>query len=94
MTNYNIGARLERLWCNQMKLRGYKTMRSAGSKGLIDCVAWNENEILFVQVKNGKRAYNDDDIAGLMDMPRPAGVKVFLIVRDGTNGNEWDWIPC
>lgn len=69
--NYRAGARLERLWIAQKRAQGYKVMRSAGSHGLIDCMAWNGNEIIMAQIKNGKAAYNDNDIADLMEMPRP-----------------------
>ena len=93
MTNYTIGVRLERLWMSQMRAKGYKVMRSAGSHGLIDCMAWNTDEIIMVQVKNSKRTYNDDDLAELMEMPRPACAKVFLAERDGGK-EEWNLIPC
>jgi len=91
--NYQAGSRLERLWCNQMRLKGYNVTRSAGSKGLIDCHAWNDKEHVYAQIKNGRNAYSDDDIAELIGMPRPPGTQVFLVVRDGGE-KEWDWIPC
>ena len=92
-SNYQRGTRLERLWCNQMRLKGYFTTRSAGSHGLIDCHAWNKDEHIYAQLKNGRKAYNDDDIAALIQMERPKGTKVFLVVRDGGRG-EWEWIQC
>jgi Holliday junction resolvase len=91
--NYLSGVRLERLLMNQLRLQGYKVARSAGSHGLIDVFAWNDNELQLHQVKNGRKAYTQKDIAELSDMPRPAGVKVFLTVRDGGE-KEWDFIPC
>lgn len=92
--NYVAGVRLERLWMAQMRAKGYRAARSAGSHGLIDCFAWNEDEVVMVQVKNGKAAYNNNDIAELLEMPRPKkNVKVYLVVRDGGK-QEWEWIPC
>ena len=91
--NYQAGARLERLLMNQLRLQGFKVSRSAGSKGLIDVFAWNGEEMQFHQVKNGRRAYTEKDVAELLDMPRPQGAKVFLTVRDGGE-KEWDFIPC
>ena len=89
--NYQRGVRLERLWTAEMTDKGYTTTRSAGSHGLIDCFAWNDKEIVLVQIKNGKKAYNDNDIKELKAMPRPKRAKVFLVVR---NRPGWDWIPC
>lgn len=91
--NYQAGVRLERLWMAQMRARGYHVTRSAGSHGLIDCHAWNDDEVIMVQVKNGRKAYNDDDIGELIEMKRPPCAKVFLVVRDGGK-DDWEWIPC
>lgn len=77
----------------QMRAKGYKVMRSAGSHGLIDCAAWNKDELILAQLKNGKRAYTDDDISELIEMPRPPMAKVYLVVRDGGK-EEWELIPC
>jgi len=55
MTNYQSGARLERLWMHQMKLKGYCVMRSAGSKGLVDCSAWNTEEEIKAQIKTNNQ---------------------------------------
>lgn len=92
-SNYVRGVRLERLWMAQMRAKGYRAMRSAGSHGLIDCVAWNADELILVQVKNGKAAYSDKDIGELIDMQRPKFAKVYLVVRDGGK-EEWEWIGC
>ena len=91
--NYRAGIRLERLWMAQMRQQGYYVARSAGSHGAIDCIAWNENEIIMAQIKNGKRAYTNLDVETLRAMPRPANAKVYLCVRDG-GLKEWDLIPC
>lgn len=92
-SNYRRGVRLEYLLMRQLRVQGYKVMRSAGSHGLIDVHAWNDKEALYFQVKNGKRAYTDDDIAELIEMTRPPNAKVFLAERDGGK-EEWNMIPC
>jgi Holliday junction resolvase len=92
-SNYARGVRLERLWMAQMRAKGYVAMRSAGSHGLIDCIAWNREEVIMAQVKNGNAAYSDKDIGELLEMKRPIGVSVFLVVRDGGK-QEWEWIRC
>jgi Holliday junction resolvase len=91
--NYLRGVRLERLWMLQMKRKGYNVMRAAGSKGLIDCMAWNDVEIIMAQIKNGRTAYGPKDLEKLRNMPRPDNAIVILAVRDGTV-TEWEYIPC
>ncbi len=95
MTNprYRSGARLERLWIIQMKRAGYVTMRSAGSKGKVDCAAWNDKEIIFAQIKSAG-AYSKKDIVTLRKMPRPSGARVVLYERVGAGGIEWKEIEC
>ena len=92
-SNYQAGVRLERLWMAQMRVKGYYVTRSAGSHGLIDCHAWNKDEHIYAQIKNGKRAYTDNDIDKLIRMERPKGTKVYLVVRDGGK-DDWEWIQC
>lgn len=91
---YVSGARLERLWLLQMKRKGYNVTRSAGSKGLIDCIAWNDEFVIFAQVKNGRAAYTQKDIDRLKAMPRPSGSVVLLVERVGAGGIEWREIRC
>jgi len=93
MTNYQRGVRLEYLLMNQLRARGYKVMRSAGSHGMIDVHAWNDTESLYYQVKNSKRAYTDKDIGELLQMPRPPGARVYLAERDGGKA-DWNMIEC
>ena len=92
MTNYSRGARLERLWLHQMKRRGFNVARSAGSKGLIDCFAWNDEFVILAQVKNGRAAYTQKDVEKLKAMPRPTGTVVLLVERVGAGGVEWNEI--
>ena len=94
MTNYARGARLERLWLLQMRRRGYNVARSAGSKGLIDCFAWNEEVLILAQIKNGRAAYTQKDVEKLKAMPRPSGAVVLLVERVGAGGVEWKEIKC
>lgn len=93
-SNYRRGVRLERLWMAQMQRKGYTVMRSAGSKGKIDCVAWNGEEVIFAQLKNGKAAYSSKDVEALKEMARPLGVRVILVERVGAGGVEWKVIEC
>ncbi len=55
MSSYARGRRLEYQARNLLIARGYTVVRSAGSKGPVDLVAWNERHVLFIQVKaNGQ----------------------------------------
>jgi len=50
MNQYRRGARVERLLRKKLESEGYYVVRSAGSKGAVDLVAWNENDYLAIQV--------------------------------------------
>lgn len=54
MSRYAKGARLERLARHELERRGYAVIRSAGSKGAVDLVAFSPHRILLVQVKGGR----------------------------------------
>ncbi len=51
MSNYRLGADLERAARTHLDRDGYITLRSAGSRTPIDLVAFKAGQILFVQVK-------------------------------------------
>jgi hypothetical protein len=52
---YNSGRYYEYKTMTWLKERGYQCIRSAGSKGPIDVVGYNEEMILFVQVKKSSK---------------------------------------
>ena len=54
MSRYAKGARLERLARRELERLGYAVIRSAGSKGAVDLVAFSPRRILLVQVKGGR----------------------------------------
>lgn len=51
MSNYSRGAAFERATRHDLEDNGYEVIRSAGSKGKVDLVAFKRGEILFVQNK-------------------------------------------
>ncbi len=87
MTNYQVGARLENLLRAQLKRAGYSVMRSAGSKGACDLIAWSDQEILFIQVK-AYGANRPADLEKLKSIPCPPSGKRQLWERDG---GKIDW---
>lgn len=81
-TRYQKGARLERLARASLQRQGYRVMRSAGSKGAIDLVAWNTQEVRFIQCKSAG-ATRPKDRKALEVLPRPAFATVELWERSG-----------
>jgi len=70
MTNYQRGTRLERLARDSLRRNGYTVVRSAGSKGKIDLVAWNGECVRMIQVK-AKGALSAKEIEALRALPCP-----------------------
>lgn len=50
-SNYSHGAAFERKTRHHLEENGYEVIRSAGSKGKVDLVAFKRGQILFVQNK-------------------------------------------
>ena len=50
-TNYKKGYRIELKFKKQLEQEGYFVVRSSGSHGLFDLVAFNTSEIKLIQVK-------------------------------------------
>lgn len=53
-TNYKMGAHLEREAKKVLEDAGYYVMRSAGSLGLFDLVAFNKYSTRFIQVRKNR----------------------------------------
>ena len=73
-TNYQRGAQTEYRACQELERVGYTTLRSAGSKGAIDIVAWNHNGVRFIQLKRTKSYYQreyEQDKEQLQELPTP-----------------------
>ena len=48
------GGRIERRAKKMLEAKGYTVVKSGGSLGLFDLVAWNSTLICFIQVKSGR----------------------------------------
>lgn len=87
MSNYDKGARLERIAKKRLEARGYTVVRSAGSKGAVDLVAWNAKHTLLIQVKsNGQVTPNDTK--KLLAFPIPAR----QVYREMWEYNRGNWL--
>jgi len=54
VNNYQRGAQRERELARRLREQGYTVVRSAGSHGPVDLVAWNGEGTHFIQVKAGR----------------------------------------
>ncbi len=89
--NYRSGARLERLARAQLERAGYTVVRSAGSKGVVDLVAWNPTGVRLIQVK-AEGAARKSDVERLKALKHPAGTYVELWERRPRGAQAGDWI--
>ena len=51
VTKYQTGTRLEYIARDKLRNAGFIVVRSAGSKGPLDLVAWREDDLRFIQCK-------------------------------------------
>ncbi|GEM_PF-2844306 len=51
VTKYQTGTRLEYIARDKLESAGFIVVRSAGSKGPLDLVAWKGNDLRFIQCK-------------------------------------------
>lgn len=90
MTNYANGAAAERQVIRGLKGAGYRAMRSAGSHGPIDVVAWNGNGIRLIQVKKDV-AITPAERRELQNMAAPFNASVEIWRRRGAGrARRWD----
>ena len=84
-TNYRRGYALERRTRLELEADGYRVIRSAGSKGPADLVAWCEELVRFVQVKSGKSPLSRAERERLEEIPLPvmSRVEVWTWERHG-----------
>jgi len=86
MNQYRRGARVERLLRKKLESEGYYVVRSAGSKGAVDLVAWNINRIIVIQVaKIGVKTKKDFDRLHTVPV---AGYNMFRYMYEYDRG-EW-----
>lgn len=69
--NYNRGRQLEYRTIKNFEAMGCVAMRSAGSHGLADVIAWNEQTIWLIQVKSGNARMTPAEREAFQNMPAP-----------------------
>lgn len=82
MTPYRQGVRLEYLARDTLMKEGYTVIRSAGSKGPVDLVAFNNQHTLLIQVKAAGQTH-PADLEKLSQLTIPPCAQVQIWERAG-----------
>jgi len=82
VSSYEKGKRIEYMVKKKLWLQGFNVLRVAGSKGLYDLVAWNEEQILFIQVK-GTRLRKEEKRLITQDLVPESVIKQVWIKKGG-----------
>ena len=82
-TSYERGRGAEYRAINELKADGYEAVRTAGSHGKADVIAWNDNLIRFIQCKTWISRLGDysHDVEALEKMILPPGSQCELWIR-------------
>jgi hypothetical protein len=91
VTNYRKGATIEYKVMAKLRGLGYSVLRSAGSHGDFDLVAWCHKTVIFIQCKNQKPTSQEENAIwkALNNVPdncwvalaHPIGNDVYVIRR-------------
>jgi len=74
MTNYKSGYAFELMVRDYLRARNFTVLRSAGSKGAVDLIAWNGSSCFVIQCKKELRRNGyAEDIAALKAVPILSG---------------------
>ena len=80
--NYASGANFERLVRSYYEKKGMYCVRSAGSHGAVDCLAWDAIHFYLIQCKKEKKKHNyQEDIQKLRQVPLQTGWKRLLWIK-------------
>jgi len=84
MTNYTKGRAQEYRAMKELEEENFVSIRTAGSHGMFDVIAINENSIRLIQIKKtiGKKVYLPaDELNKIINMKCPTNVTKELWVR-------------
>lgn len=84
MTRVNSGIKFEYFVRDYFLGKGYQVMRSAGSHGPADLIAWRFEDVRLVQCKKeGSPKSYAEDMLKLIGLPVPSGWKKQIWVKRG-----------
>jgi Holliday junction resolvase len=65
-----------------LEASGYTVCRAAGSKGLVDLVAWDTTSLRFISVKSGSKYASalEREALQLMDRPANSSIEVWRFI--------------
>ena len=84
MTVYASGTKFEYLVRDYYKKNGFQVMRSAGSKGAVDLIAWNMyGDVMLIQCKKEKkkRGLYTEDVTALQEVPAHPSWNTLLWIK-------------
>ena len=80
---YRKGRYYERKTRKILEEKKYYTIRSAASKGIVDIVAINNQEVIFIQVKSGSSPFSKKDKVKFSNLPIPLNCRKELWIFKG-----------
>ena len=83
MAKYAKGASLEREVARRLEALGWRVVRSAGSRGPADLVAWKDGHAMLIQCKAGRASMKKLEAEALALWARDLGARAFLASRPG-----------
>jgi len=89
--NYDRGRTLEYRTIKNFEDMGCTAIRSAGSHGLTDVIAWNRRCFWLVQIKSGSARMTPADIERFREMPAPPNA-IKQIHQYVKNKGKWELI--
>lgn len=92
-TKYEQGRRFEQRVRTYLEEKsGYNVIRSAGSKGPADLVAFDQNTIMLIQCATSEEAKSERDRQKLRDFAVNHNMTPVMVWRDGHGGPlVFDW---
>lgn len=85
MSRYQKGYRVERKAIEELKRKGFSVVRSAGSHGVVDIVAFNEKKYLLLQIKSNNKAPKEEQ-KRLASLPSPENSEKQIWVHKDRKG--------
>lgn len=88
------GHRAERRARDELIKLGFTVIKAGGSKGIFDLVAWNDADVMLIQVKCNRLPAKAER-ERMLGCPRPPNAKLFAAIQyDYARKITWKEITC